>query len=164
MFTIKASHTEAIEINANLEKVHDFFSDIGNFKDLMPHVESIRKDSKNVIHWKIRVDVPLVGSFSENFSVIETENSPDQIEWSPAKGEKYNLLRYSADFMSKSGNKTLVQISQSAVLNRNSASDFHLLAGLVGENLISNEMSRNIALMLKDFAQNARQKIESRED
>lgn len=164
MFTIKASHTETVEINADLEKVRDFFSDIANFIDLMPHIESIHKDSKDVIHWKIRADIPLIGSFVEKFSVVETENSEDRIEWLPIEGERRNLMRYSADFMPKGENKTLVQISQSAVLNRNSASELHLLAGLAGENLIGNEMSRRIAEMLKDFANKARHRIESQEN
>lgn len=161
MFTIQASHTENIEIKATVEKVREFFADITNFTKLMPNIAEIHKDAKGIVHWKIRANIPLVGSFSEKFSVIETENSDERIEWSPAEGEKNNLMRYSADFMPKGDNLTAVQISQSAVLRRNSATDFHFLAGLVGENLINTEMSRRIAEMLKIFAEKARVKIES---
>lgn len=164
MFTIRANYSEAIEVNSGEERVHEFFSEINNFIDLMPNIVNIHQDSKGVIHWKIRADIPLIGSFAEKFSVVETENNEDRIEWTPVKGEKYNFMRYSADFMPKSEDKTLIRFSQNVELRRNSAKDLHLLAGLVGENLISAEMSRRVGEMLKIFIEKVKKKIESRKN
>lgn len=161
MFTIQAKHSETVEINAPAETVHGFFSDIANFIDLMPYVQSIHKDARGIIHWKISADIPLVGSFAEKFAVVETESSPERIEWSPIDGEKKNLMRYAADIMPKEDDSTTVRISLNSVMRRNSATEFHLLAGVVGENLISAEMSRRIGEMLKTFVEKARRRIET---
>ncbi len=161
MFTIRANHSETTEFNANLEKVIEFFSDYKNSIELMPLIESIHKDNNDILHWKIRADVPLIGSFVEKFAVRETEHSDERIEWSPAESEKFNFLRYSADFMPKSKDITLVKISQNIEMRRNSATDLHLLAGFAGESLISNEMSRRIGEMLKNFIEKARQRLEN---
>lgn len=161
MFKIQAHYSETFEVKASLEKVRDFFSDIKNFIELMPSVESIQKDNKGIIHWKIRAEVPFIGSFTEKFAVVESENSSERVEWSPIDGEKYNLMKYAAEFMPKGIDITLVQFSQRLELRRNSATDLHLLAGFAGENLISNEMSRRIAEMLKTFIQSARENLES---
>lgn len=161
MFKIRANHSETFEVKASLEKVQDFFTDIKNFIDLMPSIESIHVDSKGVMHWKICADIPLIGSFTEKFLVEETENSDDRIEWAPIKREKYNLMRYAADFLPKGSNKTLVQISQFIELRRKSASELHFLAGFAGESIISNELSKRFSNALKTFVRHSREKLES---
>lgn len=161
MFTIRASHIETAEINAGLDRVFDFFTDIKNFIDLMPSIESIHQDNNNISHWKIRADIPFIGSFVEKFAVRPIENTEERIEWLPADGEKFNLMRYGADFMPKTKNKTFVQFSQNIELRRNSATDLHLLAGFAGESMISNEMTRRVAEMLNTFINQASRRLES---
>jgi carbon monoxide dehydrogenase subunit G len=161
MFKVRANFSETFEIDAGFDKVRDFFADIRNFIEYMPSIESIHTDAKGITYWRIRADIPFVGSFVERFPVRETENSDERVEWSPLETENYNLLRYAADFLPKSGRSTLVQFSQNIELRRESASELHLLAGLVGETLIGNEMSRRIAQMLNSFIEKARNQLES---
>ena len=161
MFKVRANFSETFEFSAGLDSVRGFFSDIGNFLEYMPSIESIHTDTKGVTYWKIRADIPFVGSFVERFPVMETENSEERVEWSPFEMERHNLLRYAAEFLPKNSRSTLVQFSQNIELRRESASDLHVLAGLVGETLIGNEMSRRIAHMLNAFIEKARTRIES---
>ncbi len=160
MFTIRANYSDTVEIKSSIEVARDFFSDIRNFIELMPGIESIHTDLKGVTHWKIYAEVPLVGTFSEKFLVQLVENSIERIEWSPVAGETKNLLRYAADFLEKDSNSTLVQFSQIVELRRNSARELHLLAGVAGETMISREMSRRIGEMIKTFVQKAKNKLE----
>lgn len=161
MFKIQANYTETFEVKASLEKVRAFFSDIKNFIELMPSIESIQIDSKGIIHWKIRAEVPFIGSFTEKFAVEESENSEERVEWSPIENERFNLMRYAAEFMPKGNSTTLVQFSQKIELRRRSAMDLHLLAGFAGEKLISTEMTRRISEMLAIFIQKAQERLES---
>lgn len=160
MFTIRANYSDTVEVKTSLEAVREFFADIRNFIELMPGIESIHTDGKGVTHWKIRADVPFVGTFSQKFAVELAENSEERIEWSPVAGETRNLLRYAADFLEKGANLTLVNFSQIVELRRNSARELHLLAGVAGETIISREMSKRIAEMIKTFVQKAKNKLE----
>ncbi|MCY7377084.1 MAG: hypothetical protein LH472_14080 [Pyrinomonadaceae bacterium] len=160
MFTIRAGYSDKIEIKTSLENVIKFFSDIRNFVEMMPSVESIHTDNSGFTQWRIRVDVPLIGVFKEKFAVQLAEQTPERIEWIPAAGEKQNFLRYSAEFMPQSENSTVVQFSQNAELRRNSARELHLLAGLAGEAIISGEMNKGIAQMVKSFVRKAKEKLE----
>lgn len=160
MFTIRAKYTDTVEVMTSLAKVREFFADIKNFVELMPEIESIYTDTKGVTHWKIRVKVPLIGVFSQKFAVELAENSEERIEWSPVEGETKNFLRYAADFWEKSANLTLVNFTQIVELRRKSASEFHLFAGVAGETLISNEMSKRISKMIKIFVQKAKERME----
>jgi carbon monoxide dehydrogenase subunit G len=160
MFTIRANYSDTVEVGTSLDAVRDFFADIKNFVDLMPGVESIHIDAKGIAHWTIRAEIPIVGSMMQKFAVVKAVDEEEIIEWSPVAGEAKNLLRFAAEFLEKGKNLTLVQFSQVVELRRNSARELHLLAGLAGESIISTEMSKRIAEMIKIFVKKAKEKLE----
>ena len=160
MFTIKAGYSNDIEVKTSTEKVRQFFRDVTNFADLMPGIQQIHTDAKGVAHWKIQAEIPFVGSMQQKFAVELAEDTDERVEWTPARTEAENLLRYSADFIQKAKNVTLVHFSQMVELRRSSARDLHYLAGLAGESLISNEMSKRIAEMIRVFVERAKERLE----
>jgi carbon monoxide dehydrogenase subunit G len=160
MFKIKAEYGEKIEVKTSLEKVREFFADTRNFVELMPNVEGIKTDANGVAKWTIRAEIPLLGAMTETFNVEMTENNQERIEYSPARTETKNYLRYAADFMEKSATETLIQIKQTVELRREKARDLHFLAGLAGEKVISGQMQQRVAEMIKTFLKKARTKLE----
>ena len=161
MFTIKAGFSDKFEINAGVEKVREFFGENRNIVEMMDGVESIHTDNKEITHWKISAEVPLVFSLKVSFPVELAEKTDERIEWIPARGETQNFLKYSADIFEMDENLTIVQLMQSVEIRRKSARELHPLAGLAGETLISNEMKRRITEMVAKFIRKARQKLES---
>lgn len=160
MFTIRAKYTDTVEVETSLDAVRAFFADIKNFVELMPEVESIHTDAKGVTHWKIRAEIPFAGVMMQKFAVQLAENSEERIEWQPIAGETKNLLRYAADFFEKSATTTLVNFTQMVELRRHSPRELHILAGVAGESIISSEMTKRIARMLKTFVQRAKERLE----
>lgn len=160
MFTVKAGYSDNIEVQTSIEKVREFFGDITNFVDLMPGIASIHTDAKGVAHWKIQAEIPLVGQMMQKFAVELSENSDERIEWFPVSVETQNFLRFSAEFLEKAKNVTLIHFSQMVELRRKSARELHYLAGLAGENLISTEMTKKVTEMIKVFIQRAKEKLE----
>ena len=162
MFTIKANYSDTVEIAAAAAKAREFFSDIRNFIELMPGIESIHTDANGTRHWKIRAEVPLAGALVQKFSVRQTADDEDLIEWSPLAGETKNFLRYAAELQAVGAKKTLVRFTQAVEMRRNSARELHILAAFVNENLVSREMSKRIAEMLGAFVKKAKEKLEKR--
>ena len=160
MFTVRAGFSDDIEIGTSIEKVRVFFSDITNFAELMPGVMQIHTDAKGVAHWKVQAEIPFVGQMLQKFALELAEDTEDRIEWSPVRTEAENLLRYSADFLEKAKNVTLVHFSQMVELRRKSARDLHYLAGLAGESLISTEMTKRITEMIRVFIEKAKERLE----
>jgi carbon monoxide dehydrogenase subunit G len=160
MFTVRAGYSDDIEVKTGIEKVRDFFADVTNFVDLMPGIASIHTDAEGVAHWKIQADIPVVGQMMQKFAVELAENSEERIEWFPISIETQNFLRYSADFIEKAKGVTMVHFSQMVELRRRSARDLHMLAGLAGETLISNEMSKKITEMIRVFIARAKERLE----
>jgi carbon monoxide dehydrogenase subunit G len=162
VFRIKAEYSEQVELKTSIERARKFFSELRNFAELMPGVESIRKEASGIIRWTVRADVPLLGAMRAAFAVERTDDRPERIEWSPAPTENQNYLRYAADFEQRSATATLVRIVQRVEMRRRHAKDLHLLAGLVGEGRISAEMQKRVTEMVKIFLQRARMKLESK--
>jgi len=163
MFTIRAAYSDKVEVKTSLRRASEFFADIKNFVELMPGIESIHTDGKGLTHWKIRAEIPFIGEMKQSFTVELSEKNDERIEWSPLKGEKQNLLRYAVDFVEKTQNLTLVRFSQTVEMRRDSARELHLLAGLAGESIISGEMSKRVAEMIKTFVRKSRERLESAE-
>ncbi|HEV7701596.1 MAG TPA: hypothetical protein VGO43_15300 [Pyrinomonadaceae bacterium] len=161
MFTVKAGYSNDIEIRSSADKVREFFLDITNFADLMPGVQHVHTDAKGIAHWKVQTDIPVVGHILQNFALELAEDSPERVEWAPLKAEAENFLRYSADFIEKAKNSTLVHFSQMVELRRKHARDLHFLAGLAGETIISNEMTKRITEMIRTFIERAKERLEA---
>jgi len=131
MFRIKASYADQLELRTTLEKAREFFGELRNFADLMPGIEGIRKEAGGIMRWMVRADVPVIGAVHAAFTVEKTEDSPERLEWSPARSEMKNYLRYAAAFEER-GQKVLIRIVQHVELRRKHAMELHRLAILVG--------------------------------
>lgn len=160
MFTVKAGYSNDIEIASSIEKVREFFLDITNFAELMPGVQQVHTDANGIAHWKVQAEIPVVGQILQKFALELGESTDDRVEWLPLRTEAENFLRYSADFLEKAKNLTVVRFSQVVELRRKSARDLHFLAGLAGESLISNEMTKRITEMIKVFVEKAKERLE----
>ncbi|NNE65866.1 MAG: hypothetical protein HKN33_04810 [Pyrinomonadaceae bacterium] len=160
MFKIKALHTETVSLRAGTDTIRDFFCDVVNYIEFMPHIENIRTDNRGITHWHLSANVPFVGNFSERFPIVRTEQSEERVEWSPVRDEEFNLMKFAADFLPESATSTIVKISQNIELRRNSPTDLHLLAGFAGESLISKEMTKRVVVMVKSFLEKARIRLE----
>lgn len=161
MFTIKAGYSDNVEVRSSAERLREFFVDLKNFADLMPGIASIHTDSKGVAHWKIEADIPFVGPMMTKFATELSENSVERVEWFPAAPEQQNFLRFSVEFLEKARDVTLVHFSQMVELRRRSARELHMLAGLAGETLISNELAKRVRETIKVFIERAKERLES---
>jgi hypothetical protein len=162
MFRIKASYADQMELRTTIEKAREFFGELRNFADLMPGIEGIRKEAGGIMRWMVRAEVPIIGAVQASFTVEKTEDSPDRLEWSPARSEMKNYLRYAAAFEER-GHKVLIRIVQHVELRRQHAKDLHRFAILVGEGAISAEMQKRVREMIKTFLERARVKLETEE-
>ncbi len=160
MFVIKSKFEHQVEIECALDGVRDFFSDSKNFVSLMGSVESIRALSDTLNRWIIRVDFPVLGVITQEFLVEKTSDTEEFVEWVPAKSENQNFLRFSADYLVKGANRTVVRLLQMVELRREKAAQLHVLARVANENMISQRMQTEVARMLRTFMEKAKEKLE----
>src|ERR1043166_9484068 len=162
MFRIKASYSDQMELRTTLERAREFFGELRNFADLMPGIEGIRNEAGGIMRWIVRAEVPIIGAVHASFTVEKTEDSPERLEWSPARSEMKNYLRYAAAFEER-GHKVLIKIVQHVELRSRHGKILHLFAILVGEGAISAEKKNRVREMIKTFLERARVKLEGEE-
>jgi hypothetical protein len=160
MFRIKASYADQMELRTTIERAREFFGELRNFADLMPGIEGIRKEAGGIMRWIVRAEVPVIGSVHASFTVEKTEDSPERLEWSPARTEVKNYLRYAAAFEER-GHKVLIRIAQHVEIRRQHARDLHRFAVLLGESAISAEMQKRVREMIKTFLARAQERLEN---
>jgi hypothetical protein len=160
MFRVRAEFREDLEVGANLRVVRAFFGDLGNFVRLMPGVESIREEAGGVVCWSVCVSVGLVGKMRGQFRIKQTDNRPSRLEWEPAIDEQKNLLRYAVSFEERAPSRTFVRVAERVELRRLSATELHLMAGLVGERRINEGMQERVTSMMKTYLERARLQLE----
>src|ERR1044072_523267 len=162
MFRIKASYSDQMELRTTLERAREFFGELRDFAGLMPGIEGRVHEAGGIMRWMVRAEVPVIGAVQASFTVEKTEDSPERLEWSPARSEMKNYLRYAAAFEER-GHKVLIKIVQHVELRRQHAKDLHHFAVLVGEGAISAEMQKRVREMIKTFLERARVKLEGEE-
>lgn len=161
MFRISAIHSETASFGAGILELREFFVDVSNYVNFMPNIDSIRTDNQGITHWQVSTHIPLVGKFREKFPIMKSEDSDERVEWSPFESEESNLMRFAADFLPETTSMTLVRITHNIELRRRSAGELHFLAGFAGESLISTEMTKSVAEMMKTFLARAKNRLES---
>ena len=87
MFRIKASYADQLELRTTIERAREFFGELRNFADLMPGIEGIRNEAGGIMRWMVRARSADHWSSSRFVHVEKTEDSPDRLEWSPARSE-----------------------------------------------------------------------------
>lgn len=158
MFRVKSSFKKELEINAPLEKVRGFFSDLENLADMLWGVEGIHREP-GLARWTIATDTP-VGRIRFSFPVRDTSPNANTIEWTPAMNETQNLLRYSLKFTNDNG-MTRVDISQQVELRRRRAWDLHPGVALMGEARLNSALQRRINAAIEDFLVRVKEKLET---
>lgn len=159
MFNVKAAFSEQFDVGATAERARTFFNDLRNFVELVPGVERITAEAGGVMRWLIRAEIPVIGAVRHAFPVEQSVDSPGLIEWSPARGEKKNFLRYTASFEEREG-RTRVRVEQRVELRRQAARELHPLAPLVGEGRLSAELQKRLTEMMRAFVERARARLE----
>jgi carbon monoxide dehydrogenase subunit G len=159
MFRVRSSFKGKIEVQAPLQAVKKFFSNLTNFSDMLGGVEGIRRETGGIARWTIATETP-VGHVRFSFPVRETSPHAEVIEWSPAPNERENLLRYSLKL--KEANKTtVVDVTHQVELRRQRAWELHPAVGLMTEARLSNALQRRINEAIEEFLQRVKEKFES---
>ncbi len=159
MFRVRSSFKGTLEVNAPLQAVKRFFSNLTNFSEMLGGVEAIRRERGGVARWTIATETP-VGHVRFSFPVRETSPHAEVIEWSPVPNERENLLRYSLK-MKEANKMTVIDVSHQVELRRKRAWELHPGVGLMTEARLSNALQRRINEAIEEFLQLVKEKLES---
>jgi len=150
MFTVDAGAGIKYQIDIPYERVQSHADDIGLLARNMPGVVGIQRLSENRFLYQTQRSVPLGKDLKLDFTIERRmENGVTIYETADAKDPNY--MRCAVRVVPLPRNRTGFDIRLRLRLSRESGSEVHWMAPIVGESFLSERMSEDLDDMLKEF-------------
>ena len=154
-FPVSASVKKSMVFDVKINKVSEFMKDISVFKKNFPGIISVDKKGEKESEWTYEVDAPLSSPMRMTFLLVERSNSENDIVYE-SKNPKPDYFRCNAVLKEAVNNTTKMSVSIKISMSRESGSDVHFLAPILGEKFISKQMKKQISENLGVFLNNCK--------
>lgn len=151
-FTIQASLEQTKFIALPYSTVSRYYSDLAVYKRHFPGIINTRRVSATESLWTYEMDPPLAPKKRTTFKLTQYQTAPETVIFKTADGEN-DFMLCRATVIALTDTTTRVTIGMELKMTRESGSDFHFLAPLVGQNFISEQMRKQVEEDLDTFFQ-----------
>ncbi len=149
-FTVSAEVTNGAVFKTSLSKLSEYFKNIKIYEKYFPGIISVKDFGNKESEWVYEVDAPLSSPVKMAFTLSEKVSSEDYIVYE-TKNSTSDYFRCTARLVSMGENETRISISIKIKMVRESASDVHFMAPILGEKFISKEMKKDLSEALSTF-------------
>lgn len=151
MFTVDARTETEYTVPVAREALRTFVDDIGLFQRHMPGVVAVRANGDGTYLYQTEKDIPLSAPMRTDF-LIRKETSGDSLTvYASVDPDAMNYMRCSVRIAPVDSGSTSIRIQLQVRLSRENASEVHWLAPVLGESFISNQMTKDMQDMLREF-------------
>jgi hypothetical protein len=157
-FTVSADVTDGTVFKVNISRVTEYFKDISVFERNFPGIVSVKKLGDKESEWVYEIDAPLTSPVRMPFILVETI-STDEYKVFESKTKTPDYFRCSARMVSLGEEETRIVISIKIKMVRESGSEVHFMAPILGEKFISREMKKDLAKALSTFLSKCKKEI-----
>ena len=157
-FKVSASVKKSITFSSNIDRVSAYMKNLDVYKKNFPGIVNVKKLEDRQSEWTYEIDAPLSSPMQMSFVLVEKSFSDYFIIYE-SKNSATDYFRCAAVLEPASENSTVITISISIRMKRESGSDVHFLAPVLGEKFISKEMRKQIEKNLTSFLDNCRREL-----
>lgn len=157
-FTVSADVTSGTVFKVNISRVTEYFKDISVFQRNFPGIISVKKLGDKESEWVYEIDAPLASPVRMPFILVETVSSDDFMVFE-SKTKTPDYFKCSARMVSLGEEETRISISIKIKMVRESGSDVHFMAPILGEKFISKEMKKDLTKALSTFLSKCKKEI-----
>jgi hypothetical protein len=157
-FTVSADVTNGTVFQVNISRATEYFKDISVFQRNFPGIISVKKLGDKESEWVYEIDAPLASPVRMPFILLETISADDYMVFE-SKSKTPDFFRCSARMISLGEEETRISITIKIKMVRESGSDVHFMAPILGEKFISKEMKKDLSKALSTFLSKCRKEI-----
>jgi len=157
-FTVSAEVTDGAVFKVNISRVTEYFKDISVFQRNFPGIISVKKLGDKESEWVYEIDAPLASPVRMPFILVETISTNDFLVFE-SKTKTPDYFRCSSRMVSLGDEETRIDITIKIKMVRESGSDVHFMAPILGEKFISREMKKDLAEALSTFLSKCKKEI-----
>lgn len=157
-FKVSASVRKSITFSTNIDRVSTYMKNLDVYKKNFPGIVNVKKLGEKQSEWTYEIDAPLSSPMQMSFILVEKSFSDYFIIYE-SKNSATDYFRCAAVLEQASESSTVMTISITIRMKRESGSDVHFLAPVLGEKFISKEMRKQIEKNLSAFLNNCKKEL-----
>lgn len=158
-FTVSAEVTNGAVFKADMVRISEYFRDIKVFQRNFPGIVSVKDLGGKESEWVYEIDAPLASPVRMPFILVEKVSSEDYIVFE-TKTKTPDFFKCTARMVSMGENETRLSITIKIKMVRESGSDVHFMAPILGEKFISKEMKKDLTKALATFLSKSKKELQ----
>ncbi len=143
-FTVSASVSKSRTFNYNAKDVMSLIEDLTVFSRHFPNMISVTSLGNEKSEWVYEIDPPMASSFNVSFILYKKSPDDEQVVFESSKNDD-NYFYCKAKFIPAGDERTVLSLYFKIRLTRESGSDIHFMAPLLGEKYISDKMKKDLS-------------------
>jgi len=151
-FSISADVEKSSVINLSKNIVIDYIKNLDIYPKYFPDIVSVTKINDKDSQWLYRIKAPLASPYNLTFILEDKSPEKDTLIFE-SKDSVKDYLFCKAVFDSLSANRTNVTLRFHIKMTRDKASEVHFMAGILGEQFLSNRMKEKLDGDMDTFIQ-----------
>ena len=160
-FIVDAAAEVSFTVRAHPDSVRTRLADIGLLARNMPGVVEIRPVGGDGYLYRTEREIPFSGTSRNDFHIARTSTHDGAVLYRTPDSQAQNWMSYRLNPSSGRGGTTRVDIRLRVRLVRDSGTEIHLLAPVLGETFISEQMEKDLRSMLEEFSWRAVRELEA---
>ncbi len=153
-FTLSAEVERNTSINLDKNFIYTYVKDLSIYPKFFPNIVSVTKVNDTESQWLYRVEAPLAAPYNLTFLLEDKSPSSDTLLFE-SKDKLVDYLYCRAALTETAEKKTKVTFVFKISMTREKASDVHVLAGILGEKFLSEQMKSKLEGDLETFISKA---------
>jgi hypothetical protein len=160
-FIVDATAEVSFTLRAHPDTVRVRLADISLLSRNMPGVVEIRPEGDHRYLYRTEREIPFSGISRNAFSIERTSSHDGTILYRTSDPQAQNWMSYRLRASPGGGGMTRVDLRLRVRLVRDSGAEIHLLAPVLGESFISEQMEKDLRSMLEEFSGRALRELEA---
>jgi uncharacterized membrane protein len=153
-FTLAAEVERNTSINLDKDFIYTYVKDLSIYPKFFPNIVSVTKINDVESEWLYRVEAPLAAPYNLSFLLEDKSPSSDTLLFE-SKDKLIDYLYCSAVLTQTAEKKTKISFVFKISMTREKAGDIHVLAGILGEKFLSEQMKSKLEGDLETFISKA---------
>jgi hypothetical protein len=161
-FVVNASTSASYVVDLPRESLRSYVDDIGLFARNMPGVVSVTPSGENRFLYQTEKKIPLAGTMTTDFLIQKSVVGDSVTIYESVDAGDPNYMHCSVMIRPETEWTTSIHITLKLRLSRESGSDIHWLAPVLGASFIEARMKEDMEGMMESFIENSNKELYSR--
>jgi carbon monoxide dehydrogenase subunit G len=159
LFTVEASASTSYTVAVSREALRTYVDDIGLFARNMPGVVAVTPIGNGRYLYQTEKSIPLSKPLKTDFLITKESVGDSLTIYRSVNTDDHSFMMCRVGIRPHGEDSTTIEIQLRVRLSRENASEVHWLAPILGEAFISEQMTKDMDDMLREFVEKSNEEL-----